>query len=387
MKNENYIVEYIDTAAKMDDCLRELETVKELGFDLEFDRNSYSYGFNLCLVQVATAEKCYILDPFAPIKLDGLYRLFENENILKVVHSPGEDLRLLHSLRCYPKNVFDVQIAAKLLNYELLSLGNLLQSVLGIEADKKLQKSNWSKRPLTEQQILYSSNDVIYLLRLKDELTKQAVTKNVTEFIKEECRFLETTIYEDESKENLLKEGELNSLSDYHSYVLNELLKFREARAQKANKPPAWIIPNDPMREVAFGKLSIDTFLDWPGIFPGIKNHKFKAEFKKRYEEITETAKDFSKKSKFKYLTDAEKKEKNRMKEENEKIKEVKFKPIQQELENRYGTFAGKYILGEGMVGRLLRKESRISDMKENYRKQLITSIASGLNIDITNYV
>ena len=387
LRNENFIVEYIDTPELLDKCIQELETAKEMAFDLEFDRNKNSYGFNLCLIQVATAQKCFVIDPVAKIKPDALFRLFERPDILKVVHSPGEDLRLLHSLRCYPKNIFDIQIGARLLNYELISLGNLLDAVLGITADKKLQTSNWSKRPLTEEQVLYSSNDVIYLLRIKDEMIKQARAKNVLSFIEEECGFLETTIYDDESKENFLKEGERNSLSDYHQFVLNGLLKFRDSKAQKANKPAAWLIPNDMVREVAFGKLSIDTFLDWKGIYPGIKTPKFKAEFLNEFETLNRDAKDLSKKSKFNFLTDAEKRERTRMKEENEKIKEEKFKPIQQELERLYGTHTGKYILGEGVVGRILRKESRISDMKENYRKALIASIATGLNIDITDFI
>lgn len=386
--NGNFSVDYIDSADALNACIQELATEKELAFDLEFDRNKYSYGFNLCLIQIATANKCFILDPIADIPLTGLFQLFEDSSILKTVHSPGEDLRLLHSLKCYPKNVFDIQIAAKLLNYEQLSLGALLASVLDVQADKKLQTSNWSKRPLSPAQIVYSSNDVIYLLSLKNELLKKATAKNIQGFIEEELQFLDTTIYTDNPNASFLKEAELNGLSDYYQYVLNELLRFRDAKARSANKPPAWIIPNDTVRDIAFGKLTIESFLQQSGIYPGIKNPKFKTEFLAEFETIKNIAKDFSRQPKNRtWLTEEEKQEKLKQKEENEKIRELKFKPIQLHLESIYGTFAAKYILGDGVVGRIIKGESKVVDIKEAYRKQVISKAAADLDIDIAKYL
>ena len=65
----------------------------------------------------------------------------------------------------------------------------------------------------------------------------------------------------------------------------------------------------------------------------------------------------------------------------------MKFKPIQLHLENIYGTFAAKYILGDGVVGRIIKGESKIADMKEAYRRQVITKAALDLNIDIGPYL
>ena len=85
-------------------------------------------------------------------------------------------------------------------------------------------------------------------------------------------------------------------------------------------------------------------------------------------------------------LTEEEKQEKLKQKEENEKIREQKFKPIQLHLENIYGTFAAKYILGDGVVGRIIKGESKLTDIKETYRKRVISKAALDLNIDIGSY-
>ena len=89
-----------------------LSKCKEIALDLEFDRNSFSYGFNLCFIQIqsdAPDSHTYLIDPMSPqINLTPLYKhVLENNKIVKVIHSPSEDLRLLQTLKCYTTNIFD----------------------------------------------------------------------------------------------------------------------------------------------------------------------------------------------------------------------------------------------------------------------------------------
>ena len=387
MQNEALNIQYITGAAGLQQCLQQLGSQKVIAFDLEFDKNNYTYGFNLCLIQIAAGDTCYLIDPLVNLDLTPVFRLLEDPAILKVVHSPGEDLRLLHSLKCYPKNLFDTQVAIRLLNHEKISLADALENVLGIKADKKMQRSNWIKRPLTGEQLTYAANDVLHLIALQQALQQQAIAAGVDAFMQEEFSFLETTIYEEGDKENFLKESEMASMSDYHQYVLNGLLKVRDVAARRLNKPPSWVIPNDTIRDVVYGKQHISSFLTWQGIHPGIKNHRFKAELQKTYSELTEAAKDLSKKSKSLFFTAEQRVERARMKEETEKVREAVFKPLQNELESRYGVHTGKFILGDGAVGRLIRKEMRLADIKENYRRRLIADTAAQVGVDITPYL
>lgn len=387
MQNEALKIQYITAADDLQQCLQYLAQQQVIAFDLEFDKNNYAYGFNLCLIQIAAGTECYLIDPMVGLDVTPVFRLLEDPAILKVVHSPGEDLRLLHSLKSYPKNLFDTQVAIRLLNHEKISLADALENVLGIKADKKMQRSNWMKRPLTNEQLAYAANDVWYLIALQQKLQQLAMETGVHAFMEEEFSFLETTIYEEGDKENFLKESEMASMSDYHQYVLNGLLKVRDVAARRLNKPPSWVIPNDTVRDVVYGKQHISSFLTWQGVHPAIKNNRFKAELQKTYSELTEAAKDLSKKSKSLFFTAEQRNERARMKEETEKVREAVFKPVQNELECRYGTHTGKFILGDGAVGRLIRKEMRLADIKENYRRQLIISTADGLGVDITPYL
>lgn len=387
MQNEALKIQYITAADDLQQCLQYLAQQQVIAFDLEFDKNNYAYGFNLCLIQIAAGTECYLIDPMTGLDVTPVFRLLEDPAILKVVHSPGEDLRLLHSLKSYPKNLFDTQVAIRLLNHEKISLADALENVLGIKADKKMQRSNWMKRPLTNEQLAYAANDVVHLIALYNKLQQQATEAGVDAFLHEEFDFLQITIYEEGDKENFLKESEMASMSDYHQYVLNGLLKLRDVAARRLNKPPSWVIPNDTIRDVVYGKQHISSFLTWQGVHPAVKNSRFKAELQKTYNELTEAAKDLSKKSKSLFFTAEQRNERARMKEETEKVREAVFKPVQNELENRYGTHTGKFILGDGVVGRLIRKEMRLADIKENYRRQLIISTAGGLGVDVTPYL
>ena len=93
---------------------------------MEFDRNKYCHGFKFCLIQVYGNGKCHLIDPLTNLNLEPLYKIFENNKILKVFHNPQEDLKLLHLQGCYPKNLFDTEACTKLLNSKHTSLSNLL---------------------------------------------------------------------------------------------------------------------------------------------------------------------------------------------------------------------------------------------------------------------
>ncbi|MFN4152481.1 MAG: ribonuclease D, partial [Candidatus Sericytochromatia bacterium] len=119
-------IEYINNNKLLDSCIKYLSSVNSFAFDLEFDHYRFSYGFNLCLIQIATDKRCFVIDPISKIDLNPLFDLFEDEKILKIVHSSGEDLRLLNQMNCYPKNLFDTDIVTKFLNYDLTSLSAML---------------------------------------------------------------------------------------------------------------------------------------------------------------------------------------------------------------------------------------------------------------------
>ena len=131
-------IEYVENIEQLKNCTTYLQTLNIIAFDLEFDKNSYLYGFNLCLIQIASEKRCFVIDPlkFSNKQLKAVYDVFENPTILKILHSGGEDLRLLQTLGCKLQNLFDTDIAVKLLNYEKISLGNVIKAKFDITLDK-----------------------------------------------------------------------------------------------------------------------------------------------------------------------------------------------------------------------------------------------------------
>ncbi len=265
-------VTYVTSADALASCINQLEQAREIAFDLEFDRDNYTYGFNLCLMQIASATHCFLIDPKADLDITLIFPLLEDPDIQKVVHCSSEDLRLLHSLKCYPTNLADTEVYAKLLNYERTSLGAMIQQLFGIELDKKMQKVNWVVRPLKQEQLIYAANDVLYLLHMKAALEEQAAAKNMLPFLQDENNLLSTTIHSLEPKDNFLKKSDLLYLSPYHQYVLNGLFCYRDNIAQQQNKPAHYIMNEETVRNLASSKIS---YTDWQHInslHPAVKS-------------------------------------------------------------------------------------------------------------------
>ncbi|MEL0010162.1 MAG: hypothetical protein VW868_01210, partial [Bacteroidota bacterium] len=59
----NSLYFYVTTSGQYQEFLAKIKGAKLLGLDLEFDRNRYGYGFNICLIQCYIDSTCFIIDP------------------------------------------------------------------------------------------------------------------------------------------------------------------------------------------------------------------------------------------------------------------------------------------------------------------------------------
>ena len=166
---------YIDTVNTLKDLTLKVKKSKQVAVDTEAD-SLHHYFEKVCLIQLTINNTNYIVDPLAKLDLsDFLNNLSEKPLIL---HGADYDLRMLQSSFGFrPKNrIFDTMIAAKLLGYNKFSLAALVNHFFNITLKKQGQKSNWSKRPLSESQLEYASYDTHFLeeiaANLKDELKK-----------------------------------------------------------------------------------------------------------------------------------------------------------------------------------------------------------------------
>ena len=378
-------VTYVTTAEALASCIYQLEQAKEIALDLEFDRDNHSYGFNLCLMQIASATHCYLIDPKADLDITLTFPLLENRAIQKVVHCSSEDLRLLHSLKCYPVNLADTEHYAKLLNYERTSLGAMIQQLFGIELDKKMQKVNWVLRPLKPEQLNYAANDVLYLLPMKAELEKQAAEKNMLPFLQDENNLLSTTIHSFEPKDNFLKKSDLLYLSPYHQFVLNGLFCYRDIMAQQQNKPAHYIMNEETVRHLASNKISYSDWPDIKGIHPVLKSSEGQNKLFEHIKRLNAEA-NSKKMALKKNKTHASNGDFQTEKAGWELVKASIFTPIQNDISAYFGEHAMRFIFSTATVNTIVQGQLKIGEMNAPYKKMLVKNTAQKLGIDIGEY-
>jgi ribonuclease D len=377
-------IEYVDDQQKLQNCEKHLSKTPAFSFDLEFDNNHFSYGITLCLIQISTADRCFVIDTLQPLDLSDLFRVFENKSILKICFSPDQDLKLLRSLNCRPQNIFDVAVAGKLLNEPASGLGAILESRLQVSVNKKFQKSNWGKRPLSEEQIKYSSDDVIHLIRLKEVFEKEAQQKGILPWLREENESLDSFEEETKSADDFLTRKDREAFSDHTLYALNELLRYAHALGKRINKPVGWLINKQLLVDLIRNRLSIDELPTIRGIHPTFKDPDFKSLFLKTIEAAD--SKNLSKRSHNPKPGFEQQREMYRQKSLAEVVRANTFYPIKKVIAERYGEFASDFIFGDSQISPLIKGKTKIPDLKMKYRIDLISSIGSELGIDLSAY-
>jgi len=242
------------------------ETV--LAWDLEAD-SLHHYREKVCLIQIATSNEVFLVDPLAVPDLSPLAVLLENPAIRKVFHGADYDIRSLYrdfSLSVH--NLFDTMIACQLLGEKEVGLAAVLKKRFGAELDKRYQKADWSRRPLDAGMIAYAAADTLFLVALYRQLEKELAARGRLSWVEEECLLLSEVRAADRVGEPFfLRFKGANRMDRRTLAVLEELLRFRDERARHSDRPPFKILSNETMRELAEKKPA--TLQDMAGI-PGL---------------------------------------------------------------------------------------------------------------------
>jgi len=223
--------------------------------DLEAD-GLHNYPEKICLFQFAAQNKIFIVEPEALGNGDELRDFLANGKIEKVFHSCDYDVRSLdRDYNAKVKGLFDTAIAAKFLGADKLGLGNVLLQFLGIGINKckKLQKMNWSKRPLPENALKYACNDVAFLVELRNFLRHNLKRANRLSWAEEEFKRLEKIRFNHPNPPELsfLNVKGAGRLNPKQLSILRELYILREKIALKNNRPPFKVISSAVMIEIA----------------------------------------------------------------------------------------------------------------------------------------
>ncbi len=163
-------VSWIDDAAGLVDAVASWGDV--IGLDTEFQRTDTFFPVP-GLYQVISGEDVYLLDPLAIGDFSAFAEVLHDPSKVKVMHACSEDLELIrHHLGVDPQGIFDTQLAFAFQNSNYsVSYANLVASLLGHDLGKHATRSNWLRRPLTDEQLHYAWEDVRFLPEIYEVLT------------------------------------------------------------------------------------------------------------------------------------------------------------------------------------------------------------------------
>lgn len=245
---------FINSRADFVKLCADLAAFVRLGFDTEFIGEN-SFHPRLCLLQVATEEGLYIIDPLGVGTLEPFWQVLSDAGREVVVHGGREEARLCYrfSRRCIGK-LFDLQIAAGFLGYGYpVSQTNLLRELLGVTLSKAEQVSDWGRRPLSSRQIRYAYDDVRYLLTAQQKLRHRLEELGRLAWVEEEFQRLAESVGE-ESKTEAEKWQRLRgtgNMTRRQLATLRELYRWREGTARRLNRPPKTVCRDDLLVQIA----------------------------------------------------------------------------------------------------------------------------------------
>ena len=225
-----------------------------IGLDTEFMRER-TFRARLCLVQIATGDEIWLIDPLEGLDLAGVGELVADPRTRIIVHAGRQDFELFYELfGATPTNVFDVQLAAAFAGYGAsLPYGGLVDALAGVQLKKGESYTDWCARPLTEAQHAYAADDVRYLHRIAERLEGELEKLGRLEWALEEMRiqFEDEDSYRFEPNRAWRRVSGRGTLNGRQLAVLKQVARWREKTASARNVPRGWLVKDPTLIEIA----------------------------------------------------------------------------------------------------------------------------------------
>lgn len=238
---------YISTYEELSAFCERAARFNAIAVDTEFLRER-TYHPRLCLVQVATPDECVVIDVIAIDNLAPLAILMRDEGTVKVFHACSQDMEVLnYTLGALPAPIFDTQIAAAFLGERMqTSYNGMVHAFCGVTLPKSESLTDWSRRPLTPEQIEYALDDVRYLINAYDVIMERLDESGRASWVLDEIRPLtDRSHYVVDRRVAFKRVKRVNSLTRRQLAVARELAAWREARAEYSNIPRKWLMSDE----------------------------------------------------------------------------------------------------------------------------------------------
>ena len=240
-----------DTADAVTDLAARFATQASIGLDTEFLRER-TYRAELCLIQVSAADDAVCIDPIAVRDLGALAGPLTAPGVVKVMHASRQDLEVLLPALGLVRPVFDTQIAAALAGFAAqVGYAELVRRLLGVELPKAHTRTDWSRRPLSPEQIEYALDDVRHLIPLQLALGERLEKLGRSAWLGEELAGLEDArALATDPEEAWRRVKGLRGMDPARERLARGLAAWRERRAIERNRPRGWILDDAALREV-----------------------------------------------------------------------------------------------------------------------------------------
>ena len=258
-------------AIQLGSLLTEVSRYPRIALDTE-SNGFHRYPEKVCLIQVATPVGLYLIDTLAIEDLSPLGDVLADDTIEKIFHAADYDIRSLDRQWGFRvRNLYDTSIAARFTGLSRLGLGSVIQETFGIELpkEKRLQRADWSIRPLSLEALEYAASDIRHLLELREVLGQRLETLGRTEWVAEEsARLAEVRHTPADPETAFLSMKGSGALDGRGLAVLKALDSFREVEARRRGVPPFRVFADKTLLTLASDPAAdLDTV---PGLSRGV---------------------------------------------------------------------------------------------------------------------
>src|SRR5579864_3689651 len=246
-------MDLIATTADLAAACERLARHKTITVDTEFLRETTYYPL-LCVVQMASTEEAVVIDALAAgIDLKPFFALMANERVLKVFHAARQDIEIVwHRASLLPHPIFDTQVAAMVLGYgESIAYDQLVERITGHRPDKSHRFTDWSRRPLTKDQVEYAVSDVTHLRDVFKALDADLKKRGRNDWVSEEMEVLTSPRTYDIDPSRAWERLKTRVRKPKDLAVLMEVAAWREREAQSRDVPRGRILKDDVVGDIA----------------------------------------------------------------------------------------------------------------------------------------
>src|SRR5919205_3381692 len=220
--------------------------------DTEFLRESTYYP-KLCVAQMASPEEAVVVDALAEgIDLKPFFALMADEKVLKVFHAARQDIEIIwHRSGVIPHPIFDTQVAAMVLGYgDSIAYDQLVERITGHRPDKTHRFTDWSRRPLTKEQMHYAVSDVTHLRDVFAALDADLKKRRRSEWVSEEMEVLTSPKTYDFHPERAWERLKTRVRKPKELAILMEVAAWREQEAQSRDVPRSGGLKDDAIGDI-----------------------------------------------------------------------------------------------------------------------------------------